>query len=203
MYKKIRVLKPNFIKKNSIIAIGASTEGTEAIINILKVLPKEMPGIVIVQHMPPDFTKLYAERLNNICELDVVEAHSYDKILPGRVLIAPGGYQMRIKRNASELVVELVKEGKINGHSPSIDFLFKSVAEHMGSNAIGILLTGMGYDGAKGLLDMRKRGAITIGQEDKSSDVNGMLEVAFKIGAVKYHESLENIPSRLYSVFAG
>lgn len=184
-----------------IIAIGASTGGTEAIYEIIHSLPREMPGIVIVQHMPPIFTKMYADRLNNSCRLEVKEAENGDKVLPGRVLIAPGGdRQMRIKISGNDYVIECFNSEKVNGHCPSVDVLFNSVAEKAGAAAIGVILTGMGYDGAKGLLKMKKNGAVTIGQDEQSSVVYGMPKVAFDIGAVTRQVSLYNIAASIQNI---
>lgn len=186
--------------QNAIIAIGASTGGTEAIFDIIKRFPKEIPGIVIVQHMPPVFTKLYAERLNNSCAVEVKEAQSRDKVIPGRVLIAPGDYHMSIKKSGSDYVVDCFTGAKVNGHCPSVDVLFESVAEHVGKDAIGVILTGMGYDGAKGLLAMRQKGARTIGQDERSCVVYGMPKVAYDIGAVERQAPLERIADLVYSL---
>ncbi|MDF2634057.1 MAG: response regulator receiver modulated CheB methylesterase [Pelosinus sp.] len=187
----------------TIIAIGASTGGTEAIYEVLHSLPRDMPGIVIVQHMPPVFTKMYAQRLNNTCRLEVVEAQNGDRVLPGRVLIAPGDHHMKINKNGSGYFVECFKGEKINGHCPSVDVLFYSMAEKVGANAIGVILTGMGYDGAKGLLDMRKQGAKTIGQDEQSCVVYGMPKVAYDIGSVQKQTTLKNISKLLYSLISG
>ncbi|NLJ41547.1 MAG: chemotaxis response regulator protein-glutamate methylesterase [Clostridiales bacterium] len=189
--------------KNKIIAIGASTGGTEAIYNILKPLPLEMPGILVVQHMPPVFTKLYAERLNNSCRMEVLEAKNMDRVLPGRVLIAPGDSHMRLKIIENDYYVECFKGEKVKGHRPSIDILFESVAQCMGGDSIGIILTGMGYDGAKGLLSMKKKGAATIGQDEKTSVVYGMPKAAYDVGAVEYQLPLEEIPNRVYKMMTG
>lgn len=186
---------------NTIIAIGASTGGTEAIYEIIHALPRDMPGIVVVQHMPPVFTAMYAQRLNNSCQMEVKEAQTGDVILPGKVLIAPGGeYHMRINRKGSAYIVECIKGEKVNGHCPSVDILFNSVADKAGANAIGVILTGMGYDGAKGLLNMKKAGAMTIGQDEQSSVVYGMPKVAYDIGAVHKQATLKNIPQLLCSI---
>lgn len=187
-----------------IIAIGASTGGTEAIYEIIHALPRDMPGIVVVQHMPPVFTAMYAQRLNNSCQMEVKEAQSGDIILPGKVLIAPGGdSHMRINKKGSNYIVELIKGEKVNGHCPSVDVLFDSVADKVGSNAIGVILTGMGYDGAKGLLKMKQAGAKTIGQDEQSCIVYGMPKVAYDIGAVSRQLTLKNIPQLLYSIVIG
>lgn len=191
--------------KNSstIIAIGASTGGTEAIYEVIHALPRDMPGVVIVQHMPPVFTRMYAERLNNSCRMEVVEAKNGDVIVPGKVLIAPGDFHMRINKRGSIHTVECFKGEKLNGHCPSVDVLFNSVAEKAGPNAIGVILTGMGYDGAKGLLKMKKHGAKTIGQDEESSVVYGMPKVAYDIGAVDKQATLKNIPNLLHSLVSG
>lgn len=181
-----------------IIAIGASTGGTEAIETVLKNLPREIPGIVVVQHMPPVFTKLYADRLNNSCNIEVKEAEDGDLILPGRALIAPGGDRhMKVVYEGKPKVI-LYKGDKVNGHCPSVDVLFFSVGESYKKNAIGIILTGMGYDGAKGLFEMRKKGGRTIGQDEESSIVYGMPKVAYEIGAVEKQVHLNNIADTLF-----
>ncbi|MCK9216655.1 MAG: chemotaxis response regulator protein-glutamate methylesterase [Firmicutes bacterium] len=200
--KKV-VNSSSFGKRNKLIVIGASTGGTEAIDSILKSLPKEMPGMLIVQHMPPVFTKLYADRLNNSCALEVREAKNRDKVEQGTVLIAPGDQHMRIKRISNDYYVECFKGEKVNGHCPSVDVLFESVAPYADKNFIGIILTGMGADGARGLLAMRLKGARTIGQDEKTSIVYGMPKVAYTIGAVEKQSALENIPSLIYSMVAG
>ena len=183
-----------------LIAIGASTGGTEALNNIIKSLPNDIPGIVIVQHMPPVFTKMFAERLNNSCGLDVKEARDGDRICPGHVLIAPGDYHMTVFNTGGEYAVKCRHGERVNGHCPSVDVLFNSVAEQCGANSVGIILTGMGNDGAKGLLAMRQNAARTIGQDELSSVVYGMPRVAFDIGAVEQQAALEKIPSILCSM---
>lgn len=188
---------------SKILAIGASTGGTEAIFHLLRMLPRDIPGTVIVQHMPPVFTKMYAQRLNNSCLMEVKEAQDGDELAPGRVLLAPGDYQMRIKRKGSLYRVECIKEGRVNGHCPSVDVLFNSVAEQAGKNSIGVILTGMGYDGAKGLLAMRKEGARTIGQDEDSCVVYGMPKAALDLGAVEKQLPLERIPQAIYSTLNG
>ena len=183
-----------------LIAIGASTGGTEAISNVLKQLPRSTPGIVVVQHIPPDFSRMFAERLNKTTDLEVKEARTGDYIDKGHVLIAPGDQHMRIKRVGDRYMVECFNSDKVNGHCPSVDVLFESVAKEAGSRAIGIILTGMGYDGAKGLLSMRRKGARTIGQDEESSVVYGMPKVAFNIGAVEKQATLQQIPRLIYSI---
>lgn len=195
-----KVINTNVDTSNKIIAIGASTGGTEAIYKVLKPLPPSTPGIVIVQHIPPVFSRMFAERLNNSTQLQVKEAQTGDYVERGRVLIAPGDQHMRIKKVGDKYKVECFKGDKVNGHRPSVDVLFESVAKEAGSNAIGIILTGMGYDGAKGLLSMRKKGARTIGQDEKSSVVYGMPKVAYNIGAVEKQVPLEDVPQVIFSM---
>ncbi|HEX9062166.1 MAG TPA: chemotaxis response regulator protein-glutamate methylesterase [Clostridia bacterium] len=184
----------------TVIAIGASTGGTEATYSILKNLPGDMPGIVVVQHMPPVFTRMYAERLNTSCRLEVREAKDGDRLSPGKVFIAAGDYHMRIKKAGGSYLIESAKGEKVNGHCPSVDVLFDSVAQYAGGNSIGIILTGMGRDGASGLLKMRKKGARTIGQDEASSVVYGMPKVAYDIGAVERQVTLNNIHQVLISM---
>lgn len=181
--------------RNKVIAIGASTGGTEAIYNLLKNLPKDIPGIIIVQHIPPVFSKMFADRLNLQTQFTVKEAQTGDTIEPGKVLIAPGDKHMKLKKAADKYIVETVQGNKVNGHCPSVDVLFESVAKVASKNAIGVILTGMGHDGAVGLMSMRRAGARTVGQDQKSSVVYGMPKVAFEIGAVEKQVSISSIPS--------
>ena len=196
---------PNVAEEGSsvegrIIAIGASTGGTEAIYNILKVLPSRIPGIVVAQHIPPIFSKMFADRLNATTQLRAKEAQTGDYVEQGSVLVAPGGQQMRLKKVGNRYRVECYEGEKVNGHCPSIDVLFDSVAKAAGDQAIGIILTGMGYDGAKGLLTMRRKGARTLGQDEKSSIVYGMPKVAFEIGAVERQVPLEIMAQALVTL---
>ncbi len=192
--------KADSYASNKIIAIGASTGGTEAIYHVLKALPPSIPGIVVVQHIPPIFSKMFADRLSNSTQLTVKEARNGDQVEKGQVLIAPGNAHMKIKKAGERFIAEVFQGDKVNGHCPSVDVLFESVAEQYGSHAIGIILTGMGYDGAKGLLSMRKKGARTIGQDEKSSVVYGMPKVAYNIGAVEKQAPLNDIPNILYTL---
>lgn len=169
---------------STIIALGASTGGTEATLEVLRALPSDTPGIVVTQHMPEGFTKMYAERLNRLCIMQVKEAKNGDQIVPGQVLIAPGDLQMKVVRQGSSYSVSCFPGEKVSGHRPSVDVLFQSVAQTAGRNAVGIIMTGMGQDGAAGLLSMRKNGAYTIGQNRESCVVYGMPMVAYNIGAV-------------------
>ncbi len=182
---------------HTIIGIGASTGGTEAIYQVIKSFSKDIPGIVVVQHMPAGFTKMYAQRLNSICSVEVKEAQNGDRVTPGQVLIAPGDYHMQVKKAGSGYRVECMPGEKVNGHCPSVDVLFNSLAENAGSKAIGVILTGMGNDGAKGLLAMRNKGAITIGQDEESCVIYGMPKVANDIGAVEKQLPLEKIPQSI------
>ncbi|MFR2254115.1 MAG: chemotaxis protein CheB [Clostridium sp.] len=168
----------------TVIAIGASTGGTEAILEVVKNFPADTPGVVITQHMPAGFTAMYADRLNKICKMEVQEAKNGDRIRKGLMLLAPGGLQMRVVPLGNSYAVSVQEGEKVNGHRPSVDVLFDSVALHVREHAIGVLLTGMGADGAAGLLRMRKNGAYTIGQDKNSCVVYGMPMEAHKIGAV-------------------
>jgi two-component system chemotaxis response regulator CheB len=170
--------------RDMVVAIGASTGGTEALYSIITTLPRDMPGILVVQHMPPVFTRLYAERLNNSCPLEVKEAEDGDLLKPGRVIIAAGEHHLQLKKGSSGYYVKSQPGEKVSGHCPSVDVLFDSVAQVAGAHAIGVILTGMGSDGAKGLLNMKKAGAWTIGQDETTSTVYGMPMVAYNIGAV-------------------
>lgn len=187
--------------REMIMAIGASTGGTEAIATVLKEFGTDIPGVVVVQHMPQGFTEMYAERLNNQCNVRVKEAKNGDKVLPGQVLIAPGGdAHMTLVRVNGTYQVEVKSGAKVNGHRPSVDVLFQSVAQQAGANSLGIILTGMGGDGARGLLAMRQAGARTIGQDESTCVVYGMPKVAYEIGAVEYQEKLPNIAKKVYQL---
>lgn len=188
--------------KIKLIAIGASTGGTEALYQVLRKLPADIPGIVIVQHIPANFSRMFAERLNTSIELSVREAKTGDYVEKGLVLIAPGDKHMIVKKIGDRFKIECFENDKVNGHCPSVDVLFESVAKEAGSNAIGVILTGMGYDGAKGLMSMRRRGARTIGQDEKSCVVYGMPKVAYNIGAVEKQTSLDNIAYSIYSLLS-
>ncbi len=190
-------------RKDLVVAIGASTGGTEAIASVLKEFDTDIPGVVIVQHMPPGFTEMYANRLNDQCRVRVKEAKTGDIVQSGQVLLAPGGdsHMQLVKMNGNYQVV--IKPGpKVNGHCPSVDVLFQSVADNVGNRALGIILTGMGGDGAKGLLAMRQAGARTIGQDESTCVVYGMPRVAYEMGAVEYQEKLPDIAKRTYSVLS-
>lgn len=189
--------------KEMIVAIGASTGGTEAIASVIKEFGPDIPGVVIVQHMPAGFTEMYAKRLDDECRVHVKEAKTGDMVLPGQVLLAPGGdAHMQLVRMNGGYQVICKKGPKVNGHCPSVDVLFHSVAEVAGSRALGIILTGMGGDGAKGLLAMRQAGARTVGQDESTCIVYGMPKVAYELGAVEYQEKLADIPKRAYSILS-
>ncbi|MBO5488505.1 MAG: chemotaxis response regulator protein-glutamate methylesterase [Eubacterium sp.] len=189
--------------KDMIIAIGASTGGTEATTEVLKDFGPDLPGVVITQHMPPGFTAMYAERLNQkfSANLKITEARSGDIVRPGHVLMAPGGdAHMKVIRKNGEYQILLRQGDKVNGHCPSVDVLFDSVADAAGENGIGIILTGMGGDGAKGLLKMRGKGAHTIGQDASTSVIYGMPKVAYECGAVEYQDRIGDIAKRTYAL---
>lgn len=184
-----------------IIAIGASTGGTEAIANVIKGFGTDIPGVVIVQHMPPGFTEMYANRLNDQYRVTVKEAKNGDAVVPGQVLIAPGGdAHMQLVKAGCGYQVVLKNAPKVNGHCPSVDVLFESVAKVAKNKAIGIILTGMGGDGARGLLAMKNAGAHTIGQDESTCVVYGMPRVAHELGAVEYQEKIEDISKRTYQL---
>lgn len=177
-----------------VVAIGTSTGGTQALEYVLSALPQVCPGIVIVQHMPEKFTAAFAQRLNQLCQIEVREAQSGDRILPGRALIAPGGRHMSLRRNGAQYQVEITNGPTVNRHRPSVDVLFRSVAKYAGRNALGIIMTGMGNDGAHGLKEMRDAGAHTIGQNEQTCVVYGMPKEAFQLGACQQVLPLEEIP---------
>jgi two-component system chemotaxis response regulator CheB len=186
-------------KTEKIIVIGASTGGTEALKTVVKNFPIDCPGTVVVQHMPEFFTKSFANTLNSICQVTVKEAVNGDIVKPGSILIAPGNKHTLIKRNGDHYFVE-VKEGPlVSRHRPSVDVLFRSAARYAGSNAIGIIMTGMGDDGAKGMLEMKEAGAYTIAQDEKTSVVYGMPKEAARLGAVKEILPLEKIAHSLFT----
>jgi two-component system chemotaxis response regulator CheB len=180
-----------------IVAIGTSTGGTQALELVLSALPRVCPGIVIVQHMPEKFTASFAERLDGICQIHVKEAANNDRVLPGQALIAPGGKHMLIKRSGAQYHVEVVGGPLVSRHRPSVDVLFRSVAKYAGKNALGILMTGMGDDGAAGLLEMLNTGAHTLAQDEASCVVFGMPKEAIQRSAVARVVSLGEIPSEI------
>jgi len=185
-------------KTNMVIAIGASTGGTQSTAKILRVLPRDFPGIVVTQHMPKDFTRLYAETLDAECALTVREAKDGDAVRPGLALIAPGDAHMRLTRHVGGgYAVSCAIGPKVNGHRPSVDELFFSVARTAGADAVGVILTGMGMDGALGLCEMRRCGAYTIGQDKSTCVVYGMPKEAFERGGVVRQSPLGDIAGLL------
>jgi len=192
------------IEQKMIIAIGASTGGTEAMIEVLKNFPANSPAVVIVQHMPEDFTRLYAERLNKICKMEVREAKDGDILRRGLALLAPGNLQTRVVENPGGGYRTSVKFGdKVSGHRPSVDVMFTSVAENVKCKTVGVIMTGMGSDGAAGLLQMRKNGAYTIGQNKETCVVYGMPAVANEIGAVSQEVALDKIAETVNAFVLG
>lgn len=185
---------------DKVIAVGASTGGTEALRVFLEGLPHDAPGVVVVQHMPEHFTKSFANRLDSLCRVTVKEAVNNDTVIPGRVLIAPGNKHMLLKRSGARYFVE-VKDGPlVNRHRPSVDVLFRSTAQYAGNNSIGVIMTGMGADGAKGLLEMKNAGAKTIAQDEKSCVVFGMPKEAIRLNAADKIMSLEKIATQVMSL---
>lgn len=178
-----------------IIAIGTSTGGTQALETILTQLPRTCPGLVIVQHMPAKFTAAFAKRLDSICQIDVLEAESGDRILPGKAFIAPGGLHLEVQRSGAQYITKVSPGPAVNRHCPSVDVLFRSVAKNVQQNAMGIIMTGMGDDGAQGLLAMKKSGAKTIAQNEQSCIVYGMPKEAIKLEAADLVVDLNEIAS--------
>ena len=183
-----------------IIFVGASTGGTEAVKTFLQGIPPDCPPILVVQHMPESFTASFAARLNSLCQPRVIEAQGGESLAAGTVYIAPGHSHLRIKRGASGYVTELLKTPPVNRHRPSVDVLFDSAAELVGRSAIGVILTGMGKDGALGLLRMRTAGARTFGQDEASCVVYGMPREAAMIGAVEEVAALDALARRVLSI---
>jgi two-component system chemotaxis response regulator CheB len=182
---------------NKVIAIGASTGGTEALKTLLVQMPSNSPGMVIVQHMPANFTTAFAERLNGLCQITVKEAKDNDSVSHGTALIAPGNYHMLLRRSGARYYVEVKTGPMVHHQRPAVDVLFKSTAQYAGANAIGVILTGMGADGAAGLLDMKNMGAGTIAQDEKTCVVFGMPKEAIKLGAADKVLPLEKIASEI------
>ncbi|MBU1107727.1 MAG: chemotaxis response regulator protein-glutamate methylesterase [Candidatus Riflebacteria bacterium] len=187
---------------DKIIIIGASAGGTEAIKEVVSRLPATSPGVVLVQHMPEGFTRMFAERLNTLSPMYVKEAEDGDRAMPGVVLVAPGALQMRIIRSGGIYRVKCEKGEKVSGHSPSVNVLMHSAASCAGANAVGVILTGMGSDGATGLKAMHDAGARTIAQDQESCVVFGMPRAAINNGAVDYVLSLEDIPGKVLELFS-
>jgi two-component system chemotaxis response regulator CheB len=192
-----RVASTNLDLTNKIVAIGASTGGTEAIKDVLVRLPATVPGIVVVQHMPPRFTTAFSERLNGLCAFEVKEGADGDSVYPGRCLIAPGNFHMLLRRSGARYFVNVKTGPMVHHQRPAVDVLFRSVAKAAGPNALGVILTGMGADGAEGLSLMKEAGAYTIGQDETSCVVYGMPKAAFESGAVTKQMPLDAIAAEI------
>tara|TARA_B110001454_G_C12723192_1_gene435845 strand:- start:10310 stop:11896 length:1587 start_codon:yes stop_codon:yes gene_type:complete len=186
---------------NVVIAIGSSTGGTEALKEVLTALPKNIPPIVIVQHIPPVFSRAFADRMNSLCPFEVKEAESGDALHSNRVLIAPGGQQMKIIKKPSGLFVEVNDDPPMTRHKPSVDYLFQSVAEAIGKNAIGVILTGMGSDGTSGMLKMKEKGSLTFTQDEETCVVYGMPKSAWESGASQWQVPLDEVATKLAQVW--
>lgn len=186
-----------------IVAIGTSTGGTQALEAVLTALPRVCPGIVIVQHMPENFTAAFAQRLNQLCDIEVKEAAHGDRVIQGRALIAPGGKHMLLKRSGAQYLVHVIDGPLVSRHRPSVNVLFRSVAQVAGKNALGIIMTGMGDDGAQGLKEMLDAGARTAGQDENSCVVYGMPKEAMKLGAVEKELPLGRIPAEIVNYANG
>ncbi|NTV09903.1 MAG: chemotaxis response regulator protein-glutamate methylesterase [Zoogloea sp.] len=180
-----------------VVAIGTSTGGTQALEAVLTALPRVCTGMVIVQHMPEKFTEMFAKRLDSLCQVEVREAQNGDRVIPGRALIAPGGRHMLLRRSGAQYFVEVIDGPLVNRHKPSVDVLFRSVAQAAGRNALGIIMTGMGDDGARGLKEMHEAGATTLAEDEASCVVFGMPKEAIKMGAVDRTVSLDQIPREI------
>jgi two-component system chemotaxis response regulator CheB len=184
---------------DKVIAIGTSTGGTQALEAVLTKLPAVCTGIVVVQHMPEKFTAMFAERLNSLCKIEVREAKDGDRVLPGRALIAPGGKHMALKRSGAMYYVEVIDGPVVNRHKPSVDVLFRSVAQVAGRNALGVIMTGMGDDGARGMKEMHDAGARTVAEDESTCVVFGMPKVAIDMGGVDKIVPLDRIPQEIIS----
>lgn len=195
--------QPREDNKIKLIAIGSSTGGTEAISAVMKMLRPPLPGIVIVQHIPPTFSRLLAERLDNECALHVKEGESGERVVPNTVYIAPGGKHMTVSRTGSEMFLTCAPGPKVHSCCPSVDVLFDSVAKQIGGDAMGVILTGMGRDGASGLLSMRKQGSPTIGQDEATCVVYGMPRAAWEVGAVQQQFPLDQIAYAITKIAHG
>lgn len=182
---------------HKVIAIGASTGGTEALKQVLIKMPPNSPGIIIVQHMPANFTTAFASRLNSLCQITVKEAVDNDSVMTGTALVAPGNYHMILRRSGARYYVEIKTGPMVHHQRPAVDVLFKSTAKFAGSNSIGVILTGMGSDGAEGLLEMKKMGAATIAQDEKTCVVFGMPKEAIKLNAVDYVLPIDQITAQI------
>jgi two-component system, chemotaxis family, protein-glutamate methylesterase/glutaminase len=193
----------HFSATHKVVAVGSSTGGTEALKDLLSPLPADFPGLVMVQHMPEAFTRPFSERLNSLCRIRVQEAKDGDRVLPGHALLAPGGHQMEVVRHGMAYAVRVYRGERVNRHLPSVDVLFSSCAKQLGKNAVGVLLTGMGADGAKGMLEMREAHAFTIAQDEATCVVFGMPREAILLGAVDQVLPLGRIPAALVQRLGG
>jgi two-component system chemotaxis response regulator CheB len=187
-------------KNNALFAIGSSTGGVEALRDVLVKLPENFPPIVITQHMPPKFTTSFAERLDRICQMSAKEAENGDVIEPGWIYLAPGGKHLEVIRRGVQMACLVTDGEKVSGHIPSVDVLFESVAKNIGKNAYGVILTGMGKDGAKGMLSMKQTGSVNIGQDEASCVVYGMPKAAYMTGAVDKQVDLQNISAEMVNL---
>jgi len=192
---------PIYKTTDKVIAIGASTGGTEALRFVLRSIPANCPGILITQHMPPGFTKAFADQVNTICDVTVKEAMDGERVMRGHAYIAQGGRHMELYRSGAKYFIRIRDGELVNRHKPSVEVLFNSVAKHAGQNALGIILTGMGRDGAAGLLNMKNAGAKTVAQDEASSVVFGMPKEAIAIGAADQILSLKDIPQRIIGYY--
>ncbi len=182
---------------DTIIAIGSSTGGTEALLEMLEVLPPNTPPILMTQHMPERFTKTFADRLNELCQIGVKEAQEGDSVIPGQALLAPGNFHMELRRSGARYYVTLNQDPQVNRHRPAVDPMFQSVAKYAGANSVGVILTGMGSDGAVGMLEMKKAGAFNLAQDEASCVIFGMPKEAIKAGGVDKILPLSDIPSAI------
>lgn len=188
---------------HKVVALGASTGGTEALRVVLQALPKQCPGIVMTQHMPEGFTAAFAQRLNGLCEIEVKEAADGDWVVPGRALLAPGNHHLKLDRDGARYIARVVEGPRVSRHKPSVDVLFESVARVAGKNAFGAIMTGMGGDGAAGMLSMRKAGAVTVAQNEASCIVYGMPKEAVKLGGVQLVVPLNDIAGHILQYSQG
>jgi two-component system chemotaxis response regulator CheB len=192
-------MKNPLLSSEKLIIVGASTGGTEAIKNFLSQMPTDCPGILITQHMPEGFTKSFAKRLDGLCKIAVAEAQGGERILPGHAYIAPGHSHMLLARSGANYVTQLDDSPPVNRHRPSVDVLFRSAAKFAGKNAVGVILTGMGKDGAEGMLEMKQAGAYNFAQDEATCVVFGMPREAIAVGAVDEVAPLNDLPSKVLS----
>lgn len=186
-----------------VVAIGTSTGGTKALQSVLTELPKTAPGIIMVQHMPAGFTRSFADRLNELCEIEVREAETGDAVMPGLALLAPGDFHMQLALDGARYQVKISKGPRVRRHRPAVEVLFESTARYAGKNAMGVIMTGMGNDGAEGMLSMREAGAVTVAQDEQSCVVFGMPREAILAGAAQIVSPLADIPHRIMQYAAG